>query len=88
MKLPQLSLRELFLLVAVVAMGCGWWRDQDRLSRERDSMREREKALQVAEERVRKERNILAHSELTLNEERQRIGMRPTAVQLLPSIDD
>ena len=25
MKLPQLSLRELFLLVALVAMGCGWW---------------------------------------------------------------
>jgi hypothetical protein len=27
MKLPQLSLRELFLLVALVAMGCGWWID-------------------------------------------------------------
>ena len=27
MKLPQLSLRELFLLVALVAMGCGWWVD-------------------------------------------------------------
>jgi hypothetical protein len=25
MKLPQVSLRELFLLVALVAMGCGWW---------------------------------------------------------------
>jgi hypothetical protein len=25
MKLPQLSLRELFLLVALAAMGCGWW---------------------------------------------------------------
>ena len=25
MKLPQLTLRELFLLVALVAMGCGWW---------------------------------------------------------------
>ena len=28
MKLPQLSLRELFLLVALVAMGCGWWVDR------------------------------------------------------------
>ena len=27
MKLPQLSLRELFLLVGLVAMGCGWWVD-------------------------------------------------------------
>jgi hypothetical protein len=27
MKLPQLSLRELFLLVVIAAMGCGWWVD-------------------------------------------------------------
>lgn len=32
MKLPQLSLRELFLLVALVAMGCGWWVDRSRLA--------------------------------------------------------
>src|SRR5215213_9811169 len=32
MKLPQLSLRELFLLVALVAMGCGWWVDHQRLA--------------------------------------------------------
>ena len=25
MKLPQLSLRDVFWLVAFVAMGCGWW---------------------------------------------------------------
>jgi len=25
MKLPQVSLRELFLLVVIAAMGCGWW---------------------------------------------------------------
>jgi len=25
MKLPQLSLRELLLLVVIAAMGCGWW---------------------------------------------------------------
>lgn len=28
MKLPQLSLRELFLLVALAAVGCGWWVDR------------------------------------------------------------
>lgn len=28
MKLPQLSLRDLFWLVALVAMGCGWWVDR------------------------------------------------------------
>lgn len=31
MKLPQLSLRELFLLVALAAMGCGWWVERGRL---------------------------------------------------------
>jgi len=31
MKLPQLSLRELFLLVALVAMGCGWWVDRQQM---------------------------------------------------------
>ena len=31
MKLPQLSLRELFLLVVIAAMGCGWWVERSRL---------------------------------------------------------
>jgi hypothetical protein len=30
MNLPQLSLRELFLLVALAAMGCGWWVDHNQ----------------------------------------------------------
>jgi type II/III secretion system protein len=34
MKLPQLSLRELFLLVVIAAMGCGWWVDRDSLRRQ------------------------------------------------------
>ena len=39
MKLPQLSLRELFLLVALVAMGCGWWVERERLLNQRDEYR-------------------------------------------------
>jgi hypothetical protein len=31
MKLPQLSLRELFLLVVIAAMGCAWWVDRQRV---------------------------------------------------------
>jgi hypothetical protein len=31
MKLPQLSLRELFLLMVIAAMGCGWWLDREGL---------------------------------------------------------
>ena len=30
-KLPQLTLRDLFWLVALVAMGCGWWGERERL---------------------------------------------------------
>ena len=30
MKLPQLTLRDLFWLVALVAMGCGWWASELR----------------------------------------------------------
>src|SRR5688572_27131789 len=36
MKLPQLSLRELLLLVALVAMGFGWWVDSSSVRREKD----------------------------------------------------
>jgi hypothetical protein len=28
MKLPRFALRELFLLVVIAAMGCGWWREK------------------------------------------------------------
>ena len=34
MKLPQLSLRDLFWLVALAAMGCGWWVERSRPKRE------------------------------------------------------
>ena len=37
MKLPQLTLRDLFWLVAVVAMGCGWWVDRTRLASEENT---------------------------------------------------
>lgn len=36
MKLPQVSLRELFLLVVIAAMGCGWWVERGRPKREAD----------------------------------------------------
>jgi hypothetical protein len=31
LKFPQLSLRDLFWLVALVAMGCGWWVEHRRV---------------------------------------------------------
>jgi hypothetical protein len=30
MKLPRFTLRELFLLVVIAAMGCGWWAERFR----------------------------------------------------------
>lgn len=32
MKLPRFTLRELFLLVVIAAMGCGWWVERRRLN--------------------------------------------------------
>jgi hypothetical protein len=44
MKLPQLSLRELFLLVALAAMGCGWlthhWRTRTAIENQRAQLKE------------------------------------------------
>ena len=37
MKLPRFTLRDLFWLVALVAMGCGWWVDHARQVADRDS---------------------------------------------------
>ena len=42
MKLPQLTLRDLFWLVALVAMGCGWWVDRRRLSDQIEALRPKE----------------------------------------------
>lgn len=46
MKLPQLSLRELFLLVVIAAMSCGWWRDQARVKRIEAELLERSRELE------------------------------------------
>ena len=43
MKLPQLSLRELFLLVVIAAMGCGWWVRERRIA---DKERQLDKAIE------------------------------------------
>jgi len=40
MKLPRFSLRELFLLVVIVAMGCGWWVDRSSLRNNVNRLRE------------------------------------------------
>jgi len=40
MKLPRFTLRELFLLVVIAAMGCGWWVERNRLITENDGLRE------------------------------------------------
>ena len=37
MKLPELSLRELFLLVIIAAMGWGWWAREGQLKRQSEA---------------------------------------------------
>jgi hypothetical protein len=54
MKLPQLSLRELFLLVALVAMGCGWWRDREQIHRREQEATENEARLSRREANIQK----------------------------------
>jgi hypothetical protein len=49
MKLPQLSLRDLFWLVTLAAMGCGWWMDRWRLSSDREICRSQYEAAQSTE---------------------------------------
>jgi hypothetical protein len=47
-KLPQLTLRDLFWLVALVAMGCGWAVDRFRIAEQWEAL-EREKYLTKSE---------------------------------------
>ena len=60
MKLPQLSLRDLFWLVLVVGMGCAWWVDRSGLRAEYDQeYGERIEWLISAGEKWRSEREEL-----------------------------
>lgn len=52
MKLPQLSLRELFLLVVIASMGCGWWVYQSRLQNELHETQGQLKLLKLQNERL------------------------------------
>jgi len=45
MKLPQLSLRDLFWLVLVVGICLGWWIDQDRIRRQGEALKASKKAF-------------------------------------------
>ena len=42
MKLPRFTLRELFLLVVIAAMGCGWWVDRSRIAGREQAVDDRE----------------------------------------------
>ncbi len=42
MTFPKLNLRDLFWLVVVVAMGCGWW--VDRSAQQRQAVMQKQRA--------------------------------------------
>jgi hypothetical protein len=48
MKRLQLTLRDLFWLVLVVGMGCGWWVDRRSLQGQADWSHEKSEALRKA----------------------------------------
>ncbi len=52
MKLPQLYLRELFLLVVIAAMGCGWWVERSRSKLHSDMWREHAAYWEAKAERL------------------------------------
>ena len=51
MKLPQVFLRDLFWLVALAAVGCGWWVRERQLAQERKSLAAERDSL-LAEKQV------------------------------------
>jgi hypothetical protein len=53
MKFYRFSLRELFLLVVIAAMGCGWWVDRSRLAEGERSARQSNTETRRAYEQLR-----------------------------------
>ena len=43
----QLSLRDLFWLVLVCALGIGWWNENARASKEREALRQEREAIEA-----------------------------------------
>jgi hypothetical protein len=51
----KLTLRELFLLVVIAAMGCGWWVESSRLRRQvREANEKLEEASKQMEQVIRR----------------------------------
>jgi hypothetical protein len=47
MKLPRFTLRDLFWLMLVVAMGCAWWLDRRGSKRENAQLRQQLELLKL-----------------------------------------
>jgi hypothetical protein len=59
MKLPQLSLQELFLLVALVAMGCGWWVDRQKIAAREAAVKHDQETFKSSWLALAKEREMI-----------------------------
>lgn len=68
MKLPQLSLRELFLLVVIAAILCGWWVDQDRIRREREALQASEREFDQERENFRNGTRRITNAQMMVAE--------------------
>ena len=76
MKLPQLTLRDLFWVVALVAMGCGWWVDRQSAHQRAD---EKLDAIHACVAEAAKERGLMVSWEITPNDD----GSRPYRMHLI-----
>jgi hypothetical protein len=70
MKLPRFTLRELFLLVVIAAMGCGWWVDRNgfgnRLNAVHAELEESRLLLPAARSENTDLRQLIAHFTIQL----------------------
>src|SRR6188508_2905588 len=81
-KLPQLSLRELFLLVALVAMGCGWW---IRDSRQSALIRQLQATIEQADQGRRGAEAKLEIAQTRVDEYMQLLSDRVPGWRLFPA---
>jgi hypothetical protein len=84
----KLSLRELFLLVALAAMGCGWWvdrtrtaADRARVARDFDDLRDRYKKLDARYDEVVAGKNRSPSTGFTSGATGYSTSLSPTFIQ-------
>lgn len=61
-ELPRLTIRELFLLVLIAAIGCGWWVDHIKLATELEALKLEQLTHLIQTTIVPESSTLLAHA--------------------------